>query len=166
MTIVNQAAVEDILSPLSGMADIDEDMELYGDVDPEDQDTVRGIIRALIVPYFHANSPEGQAASKLGLAWYLTFRPDRLERVYESQLPPFRDQPTRLWEMIWEELFFDEDYHLTEDASSFEVVYDPHTVMVTRARHHGAMLGPEWDHPPPLGRNYPRSRWSWLWRSP
>ncbi|HYR63533.1 MAG TPA: hypothetical protein VET24_13010 [Actinomycetota bacterium] len=154
MTAINPAFVEDLVGPLIGGGDIDEEFHEFSTVDPDDEQQVRDVIRRLLVPYFYDTSPEGQRAAKLGLAWYLTFRPDRLSPMYDRLMLPFREEPVHLWEWIWRELFGDEDYHLKDDPASFEIKDDPHTVMITRARHHGRALGNEWDNPPPPGQPY------------
>lgn len=155
MTLINPSFVEDLLAPLIGLGEADEVRRQYADVDPHDEQQVRAVIRRELVPYFHDTSPEGQEAAKLALAWYLSFQPEGLNRLYHGLYLPFRKQPVHLWEWIWKELFGEEDYRLTDDPASFEVKDDPHAVLVTRARFHGRALGPEWDHPPPPGQDYP-----------
>jgi hypothetical protein len=115
MKTVNPQFIADLLGPLGGGADDDEETEKYLPVDPNDEAAMRAIIREELVPEYPRLRPEFQRQAKLALAWALSFNRPRLRRSFNSMLLPFDhpDDPALFFEWLWDELFPGEDYHLS-----------------------------------------------------
>ncbi|MEO3943963.1 hypothetical protein [Gorillibacterium sp. CAU 1737] len=118
MVSVNPYFISDLLSPITGLADDDEAVEKYRDIDTSVDNHYREIIRLEIKTYYDCLSNENKEKVKGALNYYLSTSEIDFERVFESCLPPF-DPPKDarnffIW--VWEELFEGENYKITNKA--------------------------------------------------
>ena len=124
MKTVNPYFLHRLLDPLSGLADDDESVEKYATLDPNDEESVRQVIRHLLVPHFRSLSADCVVRIRLAYQYYLTKESSNFERVYESILPPFDppNDPRMFFVWVWEECFPGEAFEL-EDVS--DIVESP-----------------------------------------
>jgi hypothetical protein len=121
MEKVNPYMIRDILGPLGGTADYenDETLKLY-DVPRNNEKEVKVVIANYIKPFFDRRNNEYKEYAKRSLAYYLTFENDFLESIYDSCLialsPP--DNISHFYVWIWEVLFGEESYRL-DDRSKY-----------------------------------------------
>lgn len=128
MKTVNPYFLNKLLSPITGIADDDEVVMYYQNMNLNEVQ-YRIIIREQLKPYFDGCSEIVKQKSKLTLSYYLSKNDYDFEDVFESCLPPF-DPPENardffVW--LWEELFGNEDYKISDLESFKEVpdVYEP-----------------------------------------
>jgi hypothetical protein len=116
MFSINPYFITDLLSPITGLADDDEAVEKYREIDISDDYQYREIIEKEIRTYYDGLNNEKKEKIKQALNYYLSTSEIDFERVFESCLPPFAPpKKTRdffVW--IWEELFEGEIYQITE----------------------------------------------------
>lgn len=115
---VNLYFITDLLSPITGLADDDEAVEKYRDIDTSVDNDYRKIIRKEIRTYYDYLNSEKKDKVKRALNYYLATSEIDFERLIESCLPPF-DPPKDardffVW--VWEELFEGETYQITNKA--------------------------------------------------
>jgi len=115
---VNPNFITDILSPITGLADDDEAVEKFRDIDTSVDTHYREIIRKEIRTYYDCLNSDKKYKVKQALNYYLATSEIDFERVFESCLPPF-DPPKDardffVW--VWEELFVGEIYQITNKA--------------------------------------------------
>ena len=127
MKTVNPYFLNDLMSPITGLADDDNAIKYYSNLNINTEEKFRSIIKDLFLPYYENLDHTKKQKSKLALSYYLSKADYDFERVFESCLPPF-DPPSNarnffLW--LWEELFNGEDY-LIKDLKSYKVVLDIH----------------------------------------
>jgi len=127
MKTVNPYFLNDLMSPITGLADDDNAIKYYSNLNINTEEKFRSIIKDLFLPYYENLDNTKKQKSKLALSYYLSKADYDFERVFESCLPPF-DPPSNarnffLW--LWEELFNGEDY-LIKDLKSYKVVLDIH----------------------------------------
>lgn len=129
MNKVNQAFLHDILIPLAGLADDDEQAEKYSSIDPNDEDSVKSIINATIIPYIQNQSKMYKDCVKDALSYFLTQDKVDFEGIFDSNLLPF-PAPTKaklffVW--IWELLFEGKSYIVTDLIGYVEIndIYEP-----------------------------------------
>lgn len=120
MKTVNPYFLHTLLEPLTGLADDDDAMEEYSGFDSNNEQSVRQVIRELIVP--HAKSLSSRCLERVRIAYryYLSKPSPNFERVFESVLPPFDppNDPRDFFVLIWEECFPSEDFTL-EDIEAY-----------------------------------------------
>lgn len=128
MRTVNPYFLHSLLAPLAGLADDDEAIIRYRDFNPNDEPSVRQVIRELLVPHARTLSGAVRDRVKLAFRYYLTKelspeRDVRLDRVYYSILPPFDapDDPRQFFLWVWEECFPGEKCHLNDLDNYTEV---------------------------------------------
>jgi hypothetical protein len=121
MNTVNPYFLHTLLEPITGLADDDDAVIQYRSLDPNDEGSVRQVIRELIVP--HARSMPDKLCERVKLAYryYLSKELSaendvRFDRVFDSILPPFDapDDPRQFFIWIWEECFPGESYGLAD----------------------------------------------------
>ena len=111
---VNRNILDAVLSQLAGGADIDEDVERFGDINPNDKKQIKEIIALEILPDFQKSSTGYKNLLKQTLSYYLTTGSLDFERLFNLLLIAF-DPPTPAVEFfiwLWEELFPNENYNL------------------------------------------------------
>lgn len=121
-TRINLCFVDHFLDPLCGCADDDEEVKPYRNLDPNDEEGVKRVIRNLIRPYILRFDRESLAQAKLALRYALTSADTRFDRIYYSVLPPFSPpaEPRSFFTWIWEVCFSGEDFTL-DDMESYHV---------------------------------------------
>lgn len=124
MKKVNPFFLHTLLEPITGLADDDDAVSLYSQLDPNDVDAMRKIIRNLIVPHCQELSKTVFERVKLAFQYYLSKPNSNFGRVFSSNLPPFYapDDPRLFFIWIWEECFPGESYRI-EDLDMY--VEDP-----------------------------------------
>lgn len=135
---VNPSFVDSLLDPLIGLADDDDAVEYYWDLNPNDETAVRSIIRETLRPEFERWDDKSRAKAKLALQYMLSFRREWCESIWNNGLIPFDapDNPCLFFEWLWRELFGDEPYELN-DKKAFNVVPDIHAPnLIVRHPHH------------------------------
>ncbi|MCC0566090.1 hypothetical protein HN020_15355 [Brevibacillus borstelensis] len=125
MQVVNPHFLDLFLRPLTGLADDDEAIAYYKEIELLTEEQYKAVIRETLVEHFNNLEEVEQRKSKLALSYYLTEAEIDFERVFYSLLPPF-DAPSNardffVW--LWEELFDGESFEL-KDAESYKVVAD------------------------------------------
>lgn len=126
MKIVNSFFLNDLLGPLVGLGDVDPIVEQYADFDSNDEVSVRGVIRELIVPHAQTLTDRNRALISVAYRYYLTTNSTDFKQEFEAILPPL-DPPddARLFYLwTWEECFPGESY-LLPDADEYRVKHDP-----------------------------------------
>lgn len=113
---INKLLICAVLAPLGG--DIDEYYEKFRNINPNDENEVKPIIKEYLLPYFNQYfSPEGRQKIKEALGYFLS-TDDSVDwqGEYNGHLMPFDSHKNAklffVW--IWEELFPDEDFKLYE----------------------------------------------------
>lgn len=125
MKTVNLYMLNDILTPLGGGADIDEQIFQYQNFNGNDKMSVKNIIAREIKPYYKKASQEYKTSFKRSLSYFLTTNAIDFGRLYDSCLIAFDHpaNPRDLFVWIWEVLFPDTDYIL-ENIHEYEEVED------------------------------------------
>jgi hypothetical protein len=117
--IVNRMFLGYILGGLGGLADVDEEIEKYNNLDVNDKQSVLKIIRDSCIPRI-LNHPSDLARERIKntLQYYLSTDEIDFASVFNAHLLPF-DHPTDAKDFfcwIWEALYQNESYELSESA--------------------------------------------------
>lgn len=122
MKYVNPYFLHTLLEPLTGLADDDDAVAEYADLDPNDGEQVREVIRKLIVPHARSLTPAVLERVQLAFRYYLTKPSSNFGRVYDSNLPPFDapNDPRKFFVWVWEECFPEERYDLVDVGGYME----------------------------------------------
>ena len=114
MNSVNPYFLQTLVEPFTGLADDDEAVRTYVDLDPNDEQRMRAIIRDSIVPHATSLSVDAAERVKLAYRYYHSKSDSDFGRVFYSNLPPFNapDDPRNFFLWIWEECFPGQDFHL------------------------------------------------------
>ena len=125
MKQVNPWFLDDLMSPISGLADDDDAVMYYRQMNVDSEEKFRAIIREKFVVYYYALDEQKQEKAKLALSFYLSKPEFNFESVFDACLPPF-DPPKDardffVW--LWEELFPGENYVIS-DLKSYKIVPD------------------------------------------
>ncbi|ELK38905.1 hypothetical protein BAG01nite_49530 [Brevibacillus agri] len=125
MNVVNPHFLDVFLRPLTGLADDDEAVAHYKEIELQTEQQYKAVIRETLVEHFNNLEEVEKRKSKIALSYYLTKPEIDFERVFYSLLPPFDAPPNArdffLW--LWEELFIGESFELI-DVESYKVVAD------------------------------------------
>jgi hypothetical protein len=125
------------LGPLAGLAEIEDEVERYAALDPNDSTAVRKIIRDSIVPDVKSLPFNVIDAVKTSYRYFLSGHEIDFEGVFYGSLPPFAapDEAKNFFVWIWEGCFPGEDYHIN-DIDSYVVKGGPNDVneMFSEAR--------------------------------
>ena len=129
MKIVNGFFLDALLDPLCGLGDSETAVLKYADLNPNDEESVRSVIRNLIVPATRKLSEKKKEQVRLACQYYLTKGGINFNRVFESILPPFGppDDVRKFFEWTWEECFPDESYILS-NLEEYEEHHDANEV--------------------------------------
>lgn len=130
MNKVNMLFLDDVLSPLTGGADDDEQIDLYNGLDVNNESLIKGIILKTIKPEFSNKSLSYQIEVRKALAFALLSTNINFDRIFNRNLIAF-EHPTEsrdffVW--IWEILFDKQRINL-EDISDYKVVEDERELM-------------------------------------
>lgn len=112
-SIINPSAVTNIFNPILG--DRDEMYEKYGQIDSNNEQEVKNVIREEILPYLNELNERSQNSMKLSLRYALSLPSGvRWRSMFEGSLPPFNapDDAMLLFLWAWEEWCPGEDYHI------------------------------------------------------
>jgi hypothetical protein len=122
MTDVKIFLVYALLDPLSGLADDEEAVSQYENLDSDNEAQVKGILRTTLLPYFERFDDSSKAELKLALRYCLTQEETRFDRIFGSRLMPFDppSKPRRFFQWIWEVFFGAEDYRL-DDLTQYRI---------------------------------------------
>lgn len=125
MKVVNPHFLDVFLGPITGLADDNESIEYYKDVELRTEAQYKAVIKETLVEHFHNLEEVVKKKAKISLSYYLTKPAVDFERVFYSLLPPFDapSDPRDFFVWIWEELFIGESYKLA-DVDSYKVVAD------------------------------------------
>ncbi|MFE1630586.1 hypothetical protein ACFLFF_27980 [Brevibacillus reuszeri] len=125
MKVVNPHFLDEFLGPITGLADDNESIEHYKDVELRTEEQYKAVIRETLVEHFHSLEEVVKKKSKLALSYYLTKPAVDFEGVFYSLLRPFDapSDPRDFFVWLWEELFIGESYELA-DVNSYKVVAD------------------------------------------
>jgi hypothetical protein len=126
MSTVNKYMLEDLISPIGGTADIDDERSMrFMNTNGDDENAVKRIMEEEIKPYFQRISPPHQSSIKRSLSYFLTTDRADFEFLYNSCLIALKlpSEPRDFFLWIWEVLFPDEDYRL-KNPKDFEEVDD------------------------------------------
>lgn len=129
---VNEHFIDSLLTNLIGGADIDEDIEKYNDVDPNDEDRIKQILIEVVKPFFQEKNEAYQEMARTTLAYYLTSDKMDFERKFASMLiafmPPTNPKTFFIW--MWEVLFPDRSYNLLnwKEYAESDDLNEPYTI--------------------------------------
>lgn len=107
MITVNPVYIDYVLNPLTGGADSEESIDLYGSYNPNSEQEVKKLAREVLLPEFKSQQPILQEVVKHTLAYYLTYPKQDFERIFNSLLMPI-DTPKNarlFFQWIWEVFF-------------------------------------------------------------
>lgn len=129
MKIVNPYFLDELLSPLTGLADDDGAVEHYRHIELNSEDQYKSVIKDTLIEPFNNLDEERKQKSKLALSYYLTKQKCNFERVFNSCLPPFHppEDARDFFIWLWESLFPGESY-IVSDSETYKVVpniYEP-----------------------------------------
>jgi hypothetical protein len=125
MQTVNWYMLNDLLSPIGGTADINEEVYKYQNFDSNSEMNVKEIISQEIQPHYDSRTKDYKESVKRSLSYFLTTNRINYGSLYDSCLIAF-DHPIDarnffLW--IWEVLFPNEDYHI-KDITNYQEIED------------------------------------------
>lgn len=102
----NLSLLNEAINPWIGAADDDAVATAYLTLNSNDQIAVLSAIRADIIPHLLSMSCHKRAEIEVALRYAQTMKPDQLERIWDSNLPPFPlpETPSLLFKWISEEL--------------------------------------------------------------
>lgn len=125
MKIVNPYFLLDLLGPITGRGDDDEEVEKYKYIDSSDETHYKIIIKEIFVDYYLGLTKHNQGKAKLALSYYLSKSDLDFERIFESCLPPFDppNDPRDFFVWIWEALFNGESYEI-DPSEKYKIVAD------------------------------------------
>ena len=117
--------LNDLLNPLGGTGDNNEEILKYKNFDSNDETKSKLIISEKIKPYYDNSPALYKNAVKRALSYFLTTNRINFGRLYDSCLIAF-DHPADardffLW--IWEILFPNEDYRI-KDIENYKEIED------------------------------------------
>lgn len=129
METVNWYMLNDLLSPIGGTGDVDEECLKYQNLDSNDEGQVKKVIMERIYPYYYGSSASYQKSVRISLSYFLTTNRLNYGRLFDSCLIAF-DHPVDsrdffLW--IWECLFPNENYRMknVKDYQEIEDLDEP-----------------------------------------
>jgi hypothetical protein len=129
MKTVNPYFFIELLEPLVGMADIDEEVETYRNINPDSEEEIKKIIIDVLKPHFDSLSEVKKEQCKITLSYYLTTSTIDFERIFASYLLPFDppSTPQLFFMWLWEVLFEGEEYIMENPDQCVEKndVYEP-----------------------------------------
>ncbi len=124
MITVNPCFIEEVLAPLVGGADREDDFANFGLFNIESEVDVKRLAKDILYPEFASKYPVFKETIKNSLAYYLVYPKVNFEAIYNSILPPFETPKDSylffIW--IWEAFFPDESFnyiinmHIVEDS--------------------------------------------------
>lgn len=102
------------LEPITGLADDDDAVTRYADVDLNNEQQARSIISRLIVPHVTGLGPKSRAKTQLAYQYYLSKETSNWQNVFDSVLPPFEapQDVRRFMCLLYEECFHSQDWRL------------------------------------------------------
>ncbi|OCX50843.1 hypothetical protein BEL04_19135 [Mucilaginibacter sp. PPCGB 2223] len=113
MKVINLSYLYYLTAPLVGGADDDEMVKHYWDIDHNDENTIKEVIKSVVKPFFETNySLLFRETVKETLAYHLSANKIDFAGLFNGQLHPF-DHPTNpklFYVWIWEVLFDGESY--------------------------------------------------------
>jgi hypothetical protein len=114
MKTVNPFFLTDLIGALAGLGDNDQLVFEYSSMDPNDEEAVRSVVRALIVPEAREMSDRRRERVRTAYQYYLTKGDIDFNRKFESILPPFDppDDARQFFMRTWEECFPGEQYRI------------------------------------------------------
>ncbi len=130
MKFVNKYFIADILSPLQGLGDSNDESLPYYHINPGKKEQVVEMLANLVRPDFLNKTELIKKKSKLALSYYLTTDKLDFQSFYNSYLythpPPLNAKDYYIW--LWEVLFGNESYILG-DADEYVEKNDPNEVL-------------------------------------
>lgn len=123
MKTVNIRVVEDLLSPLTGWADIDNLPADLVNIDPGNEIVVKAIIDRYFLPYFKSQSDKYKTVAEDSLSYFLSKHDTNFDKVFYGVLLPFvAPADTRLFFVwLWQILFENKNYQVV-DLSEYKEI--------------------------------------------
>jgi hypothetical protein len=132
---VNIYFVTALLNPLTGGADDDEEVALYRETDPDNEQQMRTVIRDRLKPYFKRFDVKSAEIAKASLQYLLSDRSTDFLRLYGSCLLPISppSEPRHFFEWLWNELFDGREYKLIslDECRIDNDVHAPNLIQLT-----------------------------------
>lgn len=112
MNFVNRYFIDDVLGPLSGLADSDEDVNLYQHFQSNEENQVKALFSEIIKPAFDLKNDMIKIKTRDALAFYLVSDKINFASIFHSNLLPFNlpHNPKLFFIWLWEVLFSSENY--------------------------------------------------------
>ena len=110
----NPLLIDKAVEPFIGTADIDEEYEIYKDVDTNNQNELKSFLNKWLLPYFQNYSDEMKSRIKVTLRHFLACNDMDYSRECESHLFAFKtpNNAKDFFICVWETLYPGEDYIL------------------------------------------------------
>jgi hypothetical protein len=129
MKTVNPYFFIELLGPFVGMADVDDQVETYRNINPDSEEEIKKIILDILKPHFDSLHETKKGKCKETLSYYLTTSKIDFDGLFASYLLPFDPPsiPKLFFTWLWEVLFEGENY-VMENPDQFvekKDVYDP-----------------------------------------
>ncbi|MEJ8819925.1 hypothetical protein [Lacibacter sp. H407] len=123
MKHVNKYMLSNLLAPLGGTADIDEEINNYTNFENNNEILVKHVIANEIKPYYYIQSDLYKESVKRSLAYFLTTDKINYGDLYDNCLIAFDHpkDPRSFFLWIWEVLFPFENYYITNTENYIEV---------------------------------------------
>lgn len=122
---VNPFFLDTLLTPLVGLADDDDSVSAYGEIDLDDKSQAARIAQEVLVPFFRSLGPEVRKNIDNTYRYYLTKSDTKWHRVYDSALLPFRapKDPRSFFLIAYQECF-GTTFSALDDIGNVEVRAD------------------------------------------
>lgn len=134
---INRAFLSDILSPLTGGADMDS-LTYLSDLDSNDEAAMKNLISEFFYPLFVENGLKYQNELKEVLKYYLTTRKISFGELLDSSVLPFDlpDNPIDFYIWMWELFWPNENFFLsdTNNYKEIEDIYEPQRYRIGRQK--------------------------------
>lgn len=107
--LVNVYYIGAVLEPFLFLEDNE---ELFQDLDYENEVDVKNIIKSVLKPHFHAFDENSKVIVKNSLGYFLYHDSDMWESIFAMNHPQFDlpSEPIKFYKWLWEILFENDDY--------------------------------------------------------
>lgn len=136
MKTVNPNFLSDLLAPLCGSADNDEECTFYSTIDPNNEEEIKMIIKEKLRPYYFEKSIRYRSLAKFSLSYYLTTNLFDFGNIFDTYLIAFEppNSPKLFFIWLWEVLFNNSNYKM-KDINNIKISNYIHEVREISSEH-------------------------------
>ncbi len=133
MIRVNKYFLENILSPLCVFADGEEYSKDFDEIDSNNEEEIRKIIRSYLIPWFIKKEDKYKQITKDTLRYYLTTEKVDFDGFMQSRIP-FKSPsiPKLFYIWLWKEYFGENEPYLIEDFNKKDYHEDNNMLELNR----------------------------------